>query len=95
MPLYAYRCSHCSDFELHSPMQQVRDEVPCPDCGGASKRLISAPYLSKASSSAWKLIEGTARTAAEPAVVTSPGARPRRSSGTTSNPLHQKLPRPD
>ncbi|KPN21612.1 MULTISPECIES: FmdB family zinc ribbon protein [Arthrobacter] len=96
MPLYAYRCKDCADFEIQAPMGQVREAVPCPGCGAPARRRFTAPNLSRSSSSAYRLIESTARTASEPAVVSSPGTG-RRSSGTgiTRNPLHQKLPRPD
>ncbi|MFF2605605.1 FmdB family zinc ribbon protein [Arthrobacter koreensis] len=94
MPLYAYRCTDCSVFEVQSPMGSVRDAEPCPDCGAPAPRRFTAPNLSRASSSAYKLIESTARSASVPAVVSSPGGRfP--SSGITRNPLHRKLPRPD
>ncbi|MER1995730.1 MAG: zinc ribbon domain-containing protein [Arthrobacter sp.] len=96
MPLYAYRCSVCRDFEVHMPMSEVRETVPCPECGAQAPRRFTAPNLSLSSSAAYKLIERTERSAAEPAVVSSPGPRGRRAgTGITQNPLHRKLPRPD
>ena len=96
MPLYAYRCADCMDFEVQMPMSQVEKSVSCPECGARASRRFTAPNLSLSSSPAYKLIESTERTAAEPAVVSSPGPR-RTQAGTgfTRNPLHQKLPRPD
>lgn len=96
MPLYAYRCADCADFEVQASMSQVRETLPCPECGTPAPRRFTAPNLSLSSSSAYKLIESTERTASEPAVVSSPGGR-RRPAGTgvSRNPLHQKLPRPD
>lgn len=45
MPLYEYKCSKCgSTFEL---LQKVSKQPlkPCPHCGGAAKRVISASTL--------------------------------------------------
>lgn len=96
MPLYAYRCPDCRDFEVQSPMSQVREAVPCPVCGTPASRRFTPAHLSRSSGSAYKLIESTARSAAEPEVVSAPAGMVRRSrGGVTANPLHQKLPRPD
>lgn len=95
MPLYAYRCADCADFEIQAPMGEVRKAEPCPECGAPAPRRFTAPNLSRSSSSAYKLIESTARTASEPAVVSSPAGRPSAGTGISRNPLHRKLPRPD
>ncbi|MEC5181587.1 FmdB family zinc ribbon protein [Arthrobacter sp. CG_A4] len=95
MATYEYRCSDGSLFEETHPMGKAPDAVPCPSCGAPSRRLISAPHFSKAGSQAFRLIDATKRSAAEPDVVTSrlPGT-PRRLQPYSSNPLHRKLPRP-
>lgn len=100
MPLYAYRCAAatgavCPEFEVSLPMGSAPGSVPCPACGNPSPRRFTAPNLSRASSSAYRLIEGTQRSAAEPDVVRSPVSGPRTGRSGTSNPLHRKLPRPD
>lgn len=96
MPIYEYRCPDCAVFERVFGMQSVPDSLNCPTCPGTARRRISAPRLSKVDSAAFGLIEATERSASEPAVVSSPA--PGRRSGPrqkyTSNPLHQKLPRP-
>lgn len=55
---------------------------------------MTAPRLSQAGSSAYRLMDSTAASAHNPAVVSqlpgSPGARKQQ---YTHNPLHQKLPR--
>lgn len=45
MPLYEYRCRKCGrHFEKIQKFQDPR--VPkCPDCGGATERLVSAPAI--------------------------------------------------
>ena len=97
MPLYGYRCRECRDFEVQAAMGEVRETAPCPECGRPAARRFTAPHLSRSSSSAYQLIESTQASAAEPAVVSSPGGavRSSRGGGRTMNPLHQKLPRPD
>lgn len=96
MPTYEFRCPECTDFDLIFDMRSVPDVAQCPRCGGTSRRRVSAPRLSRGGSAAARLIESTQRSAHEPEVVDSPAPR-RRSAPTqryTSNPLHQKLPRP-
>nr|WP_137725592.1 zinc ribbon domain-containing protein [Prescottella subtropica] len=95
MPLYQFRCAQCGPFDAAHPMTSVPDAADCPDCGEVSRRQITVPRLGRGSSTAMHLLDATARSAHEPAVVT--GARP----GTrhtiqkvTTDPLHRKLPRP-
>lgn len=96
MPLYEYRCPDCSVFELMLPMGSAPQVAPCPTCQGDAGRRMSAPNLSQTGSSAFQLIDSANRSAHEPTVVESriPGARTGKTQRFTSNPLHQKLPRP-
>ncbi|MHA7155663.1 FmdB family zinc ribbon protein [Arthrobacter sp. TMN-50] len=96
MPIYEYRCPDCSIFEVISPMGAASDLRPCPACGQAARRKISAPNLSKTGSAAFQLIDSTQRSASEPPIVSGalPGRSTRQSQRYTSNPLHSKLPRP-
>ncbi|TJY68824.1 zinc ribbon domain-containing protein [Arthrobacter sp. CAU 1506] len=96
MTLYAYACPVCEAVEMNYPIGQAPQEAPCSSCGRLMRRVFSPPRLSVASSSAYKLLDSTAKSAYEPDVVT-------RKSGTTAksgrsrfthNPLHSKLPRP-
>lgn len=95
MAIYEYRCSDGSRFEASHPLGVAPDILPCPSCGEPSRRVISAPHLSKAGSPAFQLIDSTQRSADEPEVVNAriPGA-PRRVQPYSANPLHRKLPRP-
>ncbi|MBX9793502.1 MAG: zinc ribbon domain-containing protein [Burkholderiaceae bacterium] len=47
MPTYDYHCASCGDFREIRPMSESRTPQPCPDCGGASERLLSAPFLAR------------------------------------------------
>lgn len=93
MPHYSFRCAEGCTFDVSYSMADVPSATTCPACGGAARRRVSAPYLSRAGDSAYQLIDRTARSAHEPEVVSrlpAVGAPPRR---ITTNPLHSKLPR--
>jgi hypothetical protein len=55
---------------------------------------MSAPHLSRAGSAEFRLIDDSKRSAHEPPVVTALPGKGRTRPAYTSNPLHQKLPRP-
>lgn len=94
MPLYEFRCPDGDRFEAPFPMSEAPSHTDCA-CGKQARRLIGSPRLSRAGTSAYRLIESTERSAHEPEVVTSIPGRGRKSPVRyTSNPLHQKLPRP-
>lgn len=96
MPLYSYRCPECLDFDVSLAMGEANNSYPCPACGASSPRRFTAPHLSRASGSAYRLIAGAERSAAEPAVVGLPGpGRGPAPAGVSANPLHRGLPRPD
>lgn len=96
MPVYRFRCRTCGAFDADHPMATVPDEGPCPSCGAASRRIITAPALSRSGSTAMRLIDATAATADTPAVVTgpAPGQGPARPRPVSRDPRHQKLPKP-
>jgi putative FmdB family regulatory protein len=94
MPTYTYRCDSSHRFDEVHTMSSIPDASTCPECGGEALRRPGAPHLSAAGSSAYGLIDASARSAHEPAVVSSlPGTPRRAGSGVTRNPLHAKLPR--
>jgi putative FmdB family regulatory protein len=48
MPIYEYRCQACRcKFDRYvASMNEVTDEMTCPECGGSDvQRLISAPAV--------------------------------------------------
>lgn len=97
MPLYEFRCPEGTVLEAAHSMATVPDAMDCPDCGAPAARRITSVRLSRAGSTAYRLIESTQRTAAEPNVVSalpSGGRKPREGPRYTGNPLHRKLPRP-
>lgn len=93
MILYVFRCaSGCGTVTRGFSMQARPDSIDCPACGGSARRLISSPNLGRADKSAMALQDATRATADRPAVVGSPAGSRRQT--VTTNPLHQKLPRP-
>ncbi len=95
MPTYEFGCPTCGISEKFFSMSEVPDESECAECGTTVARRMSAPYLSKAGSSAYGLIDRAATSADSPQVVTSrlPSAPKKGGARYTSNPLHKKLPR--
>lgn len=94
MPLYDFRCPEGTVFESEYSMLAVPDSMACPDCQQVARRQMSSPRLSIANSSEYKLIDSTKRSAHEPQVVTGRTGASKKATRYTSNPLHQKLPRP-
>ncbi len=95
MPSYSYRCSEGCVFDALYPMSEVPDEIACRRCGAVARRGITAPHLSAAGGSAFRLMDRAAKSAHEPQLVDrlparAPGAR----QAVTHNPLHAKLPKP-
>lgn len=95
MPSYSFRCAQGCNFDALFSMSEVPNETECRVCGASARRAVTAPHLSVAGSAAFQLIDSTAKSAHEPAVVSSlPSRGPGRSQPITRNPLHAKLPRP-
>lgn len=96
MPIYEYRCPRCDVYEIIRGMGAAPAEDTCPTCGQAARRKISAPHVARTGTAAFRLIDSTERSASEPRVVS--GGIPPSGRGAapiySSNPLHQKLPRP-
>ncbi|PPB50120.1 hypothetical protein C4K88_05480 [Arthrobacter pityocampae] len=96
MPIYEYRCPRCDVFELTRGMGSAPAEEDCPTCGQRARRRISAPRLARTGTAAFRLIDAAERSASEPRVVSGTPPAPGRSArpAYSTNPLHQKLPRP-
>lgn len=53
MPLYDYACPACTtEFDAFRPMSDAAKPSPCPACGSAAPRRISAPRLAGLSKAA-------------------------------------------
>lgn len=93
MPLYEFRCARCGVFDSHHSMADVPRERDCPYCADKARRMFSAVGLSRLGSPEAKAIDHAQRSASEPEVVTGAAGR-RRATPVTTDPRHQKLPRP-
>ncbi|WP_248961532.1 FmdB family zinc ribbon protein [Sphaerisporangium perillae] len=93
MAIYAYRCPHCSEIEVNFPIGTAPAAVPCPNCGAASVRVLSAPMLARTPAAMHAQLQRAQRSASEPEVVTS---LPRRRGGgaVAAHPATSRLPRP-
>ena len=45
MPLYSYHCTDCGDFRDWNDLDRSDERRPCPLCGHAAERGVSAPFL--------------------------------------------------
>ncbi|MBF6148086.1 FmdB family zinc ribbon protein [Nocardia nova] len=91
MPLYQFSCRGCGLFDRSYRMAEVPAHVACPRCAQAAVRRPGGGLVRR--SAAVRMLDATARTASEPAVV---GAvpQPRTSRPTTADLRHRRLPRP-
>lgn len=93
MPTYTYRCVTCGDTDRVFPMAEIPPRVRCGTCDAEASRRWTAVATLSGSSPVRSAVEHAARSAVEPAVVSSPPAAAT-SRPVTRNPLHAKLPRP-
>lgn len=70
MPLYEYECSDCG--HRTEVIQRVSDPplAECPECGGAVRRLLSAPAV-QFKGSGWYVTDYAGRKGSEPSAATS------------------------
>jgi putative FmdB family regulatory protein len=93
MATYQYRCPGCGSFEVTRPIGQARREEACTACGHGSRRVFTAPMLTRTSGA----VAGAQRTqeasAHEPRVVSEvPSAR--RVPARSADPRQALLPKP-
>ena len=95
MPLYEYRCPAGERTERSYAMHQAPNSIACPECGQPAGKVLGAPRLSVAGTSAYRLMNRAERSAHEPEVVSStrPGSS-RRRTAYSADPRHRRLPRP-
>ncbi|PWW23467.1 hypothetical protein JD79_02641 [Geodermatophilus normandii] len=92
MAVYQYRCAEHGVLEVARPIGTAAGSEPCPDCATPAPRVFTAPRLSLGSARNRALIDRTARTADQPAVVSAPPSR--RPPARAPNPALARLPRP-
>lgn len=94
VPLYEFACPQGHATETTFALATVPSSIDCPACSLRARRRVTAPNLGRGSGSAMRLLDATARSASEPAVVQ--GAHPgtRRATPLSTDPRHARLPRP-
>lgn len=73
MPIYGYDCEACGPFTEMQPMSRSSDPMPCPDCGEAAPRGISAPFIANMDPKNRVAHQRNEKSANEPRVASMPG----------------------
>lgn len=94
MTTYLYSCPACSRFEASFAMGTAPRTVACPRCGTSAERRFSSPQIGLADRGRMSLIDRTRASAESPDVVSAVPGTPRRRTPVTTDPRHQRLPRP-
>jgi putative FmdB family regulatory protein len=76
MPVYAFSCAGCGDFDVTRPMDQAAAPAPCPVCGTEARRMFTAPGLALLARPMRRALDMEEKSAAEPAVVGEKRGRP-------------------
>lgn len=93
MATYTYRCELDGPVDVRRPIGTAPATIDCPDCGGPSTRMITAPMLGLADRRRMAVIDHAESSRSAPPVVSSiPAAQ--RSRGRRPDPRTSKLPRP-
>ncbi|MEV6002571.1 zinc ribbon domain-containing protein [Streptomyces griseomycini] len=92
MATYEYRCVRCGTFDVKLPIGAAPKTSGCPVCGGAARRVYSAPSLTRTPNAvaAAHAREEQSREAPDVVSEVPPGRRVRRQ----PHPALSKLPRP-
>ncbi|MFG3441077.1 FmdB family zinc ribbon protein [Nonomuraea sp. NPDC047897] len=92
MATYEYHCHDCGPFEVRLPIGTAETVRDCPACLGPSRRLFTAPSLTRQSPAMSAALTREEQSREAPEVVTSvPGGRRRQS---RPHPALSHLPRP-
>lgn len=94
MPLYDFECPSGHATEAMFSFADVPASIDCPTCSVRARRRMASPALGHGSSSAMRLLDSTARSAHEPAVVSSTAPGTHTPARVTHDPRHRLLPRP-
>ncbi|HEX3815384.1 MAG TPA: zinc ribbon domain-containing protein [Mycobacteriales bacterium] len=94
MASYVYRCSSDGAFDVHRPLGQAPGCTACPACGGAARRVFTAPLLGRLDAGVVRAYDAAARSAHSPAIVSAPPGLHVPPQRPTLNPSSHRLPRP-
>ncbi len=69
MPLYDYDCEECGPFTEFRSMSRSADPMPCPTCGTAAERTLTAPFIADMNPNSRIAHQRNEKSAHEPKVV--------------------------
>ena len=73
MPIYGYDCEACGPFTDMQPMSRASEPMPCPECGEAAPRSVSAPFIANMDPNNRIAHQRNEKSANEPRVSGKPG----------------------
>lgn len=95
MALYQYRCVRHGNIEVLMSMGTAPESITCKVCGQPAKRVFTAPMIPHPDQAVIHAIENSELSAHEPEIVTSvPRAGQKKPTRFTTDPRHQRLPKP-
>jgi putative FmdB family regulatory protein len=94
VPTYSHLCPSCGPFDVVRPMAAAGAPADCPTCGEKGRRTFGAPALRSGHAGARAAIGAGERSAEAPDVVRSIPTNGRRTTRTSTDPRHARLPRP-
>lgn len=94
MATYEYGCGRHRAFTVSFPIGQAPRAQPCPVCGAAAGRVVSAPALARTPRRLAAAYDRAGRSAEAPEVVSEVPGRRRSGQQAAAHPAHARLPRP-
>jgi putative FmdB family regulatory protein len=76
MPIYAFTCAGCGEFEVARPAADAAAGAHCPVCGAGARRLFTPPGISLLARPTRRALEVEEKSAHEPDVVSEKRGRP-------------------
>jgi putative FmdB family regulatory protein len=76
MPIYAFTCAECGDFDVARTMAEAAAPAACPRCGTAARRVFSPPGLALFAKPLRGALDREEKSGHEPDVVSTKRGRP-------------------
>jgi putative FmdB family regulatory protein len=76
VPIYAFRCEACGDFEVVRPVAEAAGRAACPSCSHEARRVFTPPGLALLARPMRRALDTEEKSAHEPDVVTQKRGRP-------------------
>ena len=76
MPIYAFACEACGEFDVTRGMADAAAPAACPTCGATARRVFSPPGLALLARPMRRVLDLEEKSAHEPEVATEKRGRP-------------------